>query len=55
LEAYSQITDTPQHKTGYRVPAAAGEQLEMDKRILLTAHRHGVPKGAARNISTIRF
>lgn len=55
LEACSQITDTAQHRTGYRVPAAAGEQLEMDERILLTARRNGVPKGAAINISTIRF
>ena len=55
LEAYSQITDTSQHRTGYGVPAAAGEQLEMDERILFSAHRDGVPMGAAINISTIRF
>lgn len=42
-----------QRRTGYRVPAAAGEQLELDERIFLPAHRDGVPKGAAINISTI--
>lgn len=38
-----------------RVPAAAGEQIETGERILLTAHKNGVPKGAAINIFTVRL